>query len=226
MTALRILAALTLMIVATSADAKEDYVYGPPPDWAHYRQLGEAAVRAALPDQASWQVEWPNGYVKAGWNHKGPVSGYTTCGVLRATGPVTGHYPLIDFVVVIDRDEVKRIDISPRDTRSLVTVICRMLITQGRIPPASLMATTLADLDVPTLGVTVRPMPEGAYIAAVMPDSAASRAGLVAGTVITRANGIALAGMGAAIAKLLGADTATLALDTAAGGHVEIKRER
>lgn len=39
---------------ATAAYAKDDYVYGPAPDWTRNKQLGDVAVRAALPDW--WQA--------------------------------------------------------------------------------------------------------------------------------------------------------------------------
>lgn len=222
-----LLAGVAAALGCSSASAKDDYIYGPAPDWARYRQLGEAAVRAALPDPANWQVEWPNAYVKRAWNHKGSFPGYATCGVLRATAPASGHSPVTDFVIVIDHDAVKTLEIS-KSNSSIVAVVCHSLVQQGVIPLASTMATAAApapsELPVATLGLTIRPMPEGAYVISVASGSPAAQAKLVPGTVITRANGIALAGMGDAMAKLLGADTPTLSLDTAAGGHVEIRR--
>jgi hypothetical protein len=223
-----LLAALAATLACSPVSAKDDYVYGPAPDWARYKQLGEAAVRAALLDQASWEVEWPNGYVKRGWIQHGHVYGYATCGVLHAIRPVTGHDPLTDFVVVIDHDAVKTLEIS-KGNNSKVAIICRSVVQQGRMPPASMMAAAApapADLPVASLGLNIRPTPEGAYVVSVASGSPAAQAKLVPGTVITRANGIALAGMGDAMAKLLSADTPALSLDTAAGGHVEVKPGR
>lgn len=42
--------------------------------------------------------------------------------------------------------------------------------------------------------------------------------------VITRANGIALTGMGAAMTQVLGSAAPILALETAAGEHIDVKR--
>ncbi|WP_174291244.1 hypothetical protein [Sphingomonas bacterium] len=218
--------ALAAMLACSPASAKDDYVYGPAPDWARYRQLGEAAVRAALPDQASWEVGWPNGYVKRGWIQHGHVYGYATCGVLHAIKPVTGYDPLTDFVIVIDHDAVKTLDISNR-SNGKVAIICRSVVQQGQMPPASMMAAPApapTALVVGLLGLEIRAAPEGAYIVSVASGSAAARAGLVPGTVLTRANGISLVGMGAAMATVLGADTPALTLDTATGGHFDIKR--
>jgi hypothetical protein len=221
---LHLLAAAALIAISSKAMAKDDYAYGPLPEWDRYKQLGEAAVRAELPDPANWQIEWPNGYLKAGWSHKGKVDGYLTCGVMRATGPTTSkHYTLTNFAIVIDQDQVKRVDISTRAGNSLVNVICRALVNQGKIPPASLMDRA-ADPVVASLGLTIRPMPEGAYVVTVAPDSAGQRAGITAGTVVTKVNGIVLAGMGVAMNKLLSANTAVLAIETVAGDHLEIKR--
>lgn len=221
-----LLATLAAALACSPASAKDDYLYGPAPDWARYKQLGEAAVRAALPDQASWDVEWPNGYVKRGWIQHGHVYGYATCGVLHAIKPVTGHDPLTDFVIVIDHGAVKTLDISNR-SNGKVAIICRSVVQQGQMPPASMMVTAPSapsELTAASLGLTIRPTPEGAYVVSITSGSPAAQAKLVPGTVITRANGIALAGMGDAMAKLLGADTPALSLDTAAGGHVVIKR--
>jgi len=62
------------LIAAGPAHAKKDeatpYTYGPPPDWAEFKQLAEAAVRARLVDPDSAKFEWPNGYHKGLYNTK------------------------------------------------------------------------------------------------------------------------------------------------------------
>jgi len=40
--------AATAFLTFPSAQAKEDYVYGPKPGWADYKAMGEAALRAQL----------------------------------------------------------------------------------------------------------------------------------------------------------------------------------
>jgi hypothetical protein len=217
------LVAVILALSAPYAAAARDYNYGPPPDWARYKALAEPAIRAKLPDPAKWTIEWPNGYARDVWANWGRYPGYLTCGVLRASEPVPGFNPVTQFVVVIDHDEVKRVDLSSKASNSLVNVMCDMRVSRGMLPPARLMDAP-RNAQVASLGLTVRVMPEGAYVVAVAPASPAARAGLSAGAVITRANGVALAGMGQAMAAVLGVDAPALTLDTAAGGHVEVRR--
>ena len=130
---------------------------------------------------------------------------------------------MTQFVAVIDHDRVQTIDISGRESNSLANLYCAEMIAHGRLPPARLMEQP-HDLQVASLGLTVRPMPEGAYVVAVVAGSAAAKAGLTSGTVLARANGIALGGMGPAMGAVLGSDAPVLALDTAAGGHIEVRR--
>lgn len=206
---------------ASAACAKDSYVYGPAPDWSRYKALGEAAVRAKLPDPDHWAVEWPNGYVQASWHPKQP--GYFTCGQLRATAPVEGGYPTVNFVAVVDHEEVKTLEISDKHSNSRINVICSALTARGRLPPAKLMEAP-QEVTIASVGLTVRAMPEGAYVTAAAAGSPSQRAGLVPGMVITRANGNGLAGLGSAMAKVLDGDVPDLALETAVGEHFEVRR--
>lgn len=225
-----------LLLAATPAAARRDgFDYGPPPDWSEYKRLGEAALRAALPDQEKWAVEWPNGAIPFTWDHKGNYPGYMTCGIMRAIAPVTKRHPVTPFIVVIDRGKVIKVDIGQRASNSLVTQICAKWVATGKLPPARLMEAPVAsasgmapapasDLLIATLGITIRAMPEGAYLLVVTPGAAGQHAGLTRGTVITSVNGIPLAGMGPAMARVLGSDVPTMSIETAAGGRVDLRR--
>ena len=221
------LLALTLFAGSVSAKAKSDYVYGPPPDWVTYKTLGEAAVRKTLPATASWSVEWPNGYIATGWAHGTRVEGYMTCGTLRATTAINGRYPSYPFAIVIDRGEVKTVDYELNMRNNGARFICDALVSHGVLPPADLMAhgsvvsgqasqqqqTTIA-----ALGLTVTAVPQGLYVATVAAQSTAAAAGLAPGMVITRANGITLAGLGNTAVTVFGTGTTPVAIETAAGG--------
>lgn len=229
-----VLAALSWLALATPAIAKDTYVYGPKPYWTRYKELGEAAVRprladpkirSRLPAVGNWSIEWPNGYMEGGWRHKGRFPGYLSCGRLRAASPVGDRYPVVNFVVVIDHDAAKTVDISGRESNSLVNVMCEALVQKGMLPPARLMDVS-PDLSVTALGLMIRSMPEGAYIVEMTASGPGQRAGLAPGMVITRVNGIALGGMGPAMAKILGSDVPRLDLDTATGGRLVIERPR
>lgn len=219
----RIVLGIGLAILAAPAASKDSYVYGPAPDWSRYKALGEAAVRAKLPHPDHWTIEWPNGYIPAGWQHKGRYLGYLTCGVLRATSEGDGRYPVVNFAAVIDHDQVQTIDISTHERNSLVNVICDEFVRRGRLPPAKLMEAP-QDLVVANLGLTIRAMPEGAYVVAAAAGSPAQHAGLAPGIVITSANGIKLAGLGSAMAKVLDGDAPSLTLETATGAQLEVRR--
>ena len=229
-----VLATLSLLALAAPAAAKDTYAYGPKPDWTRYKEIGEAAVRvkladpkvrSRLPPADNWSIEWPNGYAEGDWRHKGRFSGYVSCGRLRAAEPVGVRYPIVNFVVVIDHDEAKTVDISGRESNSLVNLRCEALVRKGFLPPAKLMNVS-PDVPVAALGLTIRSMPEGAYIVSAVAGGPAQRAGLAPGMVVTRVNGIALGGMGAAMARVLESDVPHLDLDTAIGGRLVVERSR
>ncbi|UZK67335.1 PDZ domain-containing protein [Sphingomonas sp. M1-B02] len=217
------LATALALLTGLPALARDKYVYGPEPEWERYKKLGEEAVRAKLPDPQNWAVEWPNGYAQFIWFHKGKFPGYATCGLLRATVPGQGRRSVINFGIVIDYDQVKKVHISDKSTNSLTNLVCAELVSRGTLPPASVMDAP-KDVSIAALGLTIRAMPEGAYVLAIGKGSAADGTGLTAGTVITKVNGIALGGLGSAMAKILESPAPTLSLETAAGNPIEIKR--
>ena len=216
--------------LAAPATAKDDYAYGPAPDWTRYREVAERAVRERLEDPKiqkrypaipSWSIEWPNGYIRYRWDHKGDFPGYMTCGRLRAPADSEARDRVVNFIVVVDYGAVKKVDIAPRASNDIRNQICTDWVASGKFPPAALMVATL-DMDITALGLTVRSMPEGAYV--VKADEAARRVGLLPGMVLVRANGIALADMGPTLAELLGSDTARLDLETVTGEHIVVTR--
>lgn len=85
--------------------------------------------------------------------------------------------------------------------------------------PARLLSKTEEDI-----ALTIRPMPEGAYVVSAVAGTPAATAGLRSGMLLTHANGIALAGMGAAMGKLLDSDAALWSFETAAGQRIELRR--
>ncbi|USU07850.1 hypothetical protein NF700_12250 [Sphingomonadaceae bacterium OTU29MARTA1] len=216
--------------LSAPATAKDDYAYGPAPDWTRYREVAERAVRERLEDPKiqkrypaipGWSIEWPNGYIRYRWDHKGDFPGYMTCGRLRAPANSEARDRVVNFIVVLDYGAVKKVDIAPRASNDIRNQICTDWVASGKFPPATLMVATL-DMDITALGLTVRSMPEGAYV--VKADEAARRVGLLPGMVLVRANGIELADMGTTLAELLGSDTARLDLETVTGEHLMVTR--
>ena len=230
---------LTALTLSAAAFARDDYVYGPVPDWERYKAVAEPVIRAKLPaaklvDPGNWSIHWPNGYAKLGWRHKGRYQGYSTCGYVQQIVSNDGRYRHVNFVIVIDRDQVQTVDISSHESNSLVNVMCDDLVSRGVLPPASLMSTPIDPANavdqvqtpgtIASLGLTIRAMPEGAYLVAASPGSSAERAGLKPGMVLARVNGIPLAGLGDAMTAVLGADTPLLSLETVTGQRINVRK--
>lgn len=214
-------ALLAMATTLSPAQAKNDYVYGPKPAWTDYQALGEAALRAQLPNPEAWKIEWPYGYVSGRWRHKGAHRGYMTCGLLRTDRPVDGR-AVIQFLTVIDHGKVSIADIGQKDPKTVVNYWCGLMISKGALQPASQMEP--AELTIASLGLTIRPMPEGAYVVSAAANQPGQAAGLSAGMLLTRANGIGLAGMGAAMGKLLESDAAAWSFETATGQRIDVRR--
>lgn len=212
--------AAAAFLACAPAQAKDDYVYGPKPDWTEYKALGEAALRAKLPNPESWRIEWPYGYLQGKWRHKGSHSGYFTCGLLRNDKPLDGR-AVIQFLTVIDHGQVRIADIGQKDPNTIVNFWCRLAFSKGVFPTVSQIEPT--EFLITKLGLTIRPMPEGAYVVSAADDAPARAAGIRSGTLLTRANGISLAGMGSAMGKLLDGDAALWSFETATGEQVEVK---
>lgn len=213
-------ALMAAVAMISSAQAKDDYVLGPQPAWSEYKAMGEVALRAQLPNAAAWKIEWPYAFVPGKWRHKGTHRGYMTCGLLRTDQPMDGR-AVIQFLTVIDHGKVSIADIGQRDPKTVVNYWCGLMISKGALQPASQMEPT--ELSIASLGLTIRPMAEGAYVVSAI-DGPARQAGIAAGTLLTRANGIALSGMGSAMGRLLESDAAAWSFDTATGQRIEVKR--
>jgi hypothetical protein len=209
-----LLAILAAALLSNAAHADQlPYTYGPKPDWTRYKALGNATMRATLPEPDRWLISWPHGYIATGWlqRKEGRFLGYLSCGLLEDRAM---REPVRMFAIVVDYGQVKTIEIANRN--NLVKLICGNLIEQGKLPPASAMEQP-ADIAITRLGMTIRAMPDGATIVAITSDAPAARSGLVTGMTITQANGIALAGMGNAMVAVLDASTPMLSLTTATG---------
>lgn len=211
--------AVFLVTGATSAAApkrEDNHLYGPAPEWEHYRSLAEAELRSRLIDPESGRITWTGGYYKGEFKmfFRGRTAGYVACGTINAKNRMGGYVGAVAFVTVIDYG---RVLFAEMDEPSGVEINNRCLQAQneGLIPPLpESAATTTSTTDpaprakikaVTASGLVLRSMPEGAYIGGVAPGSAAEYAGLKPGMVVTAVNGIPLAGMGGAMVALINA---------------------
>ena len=223
------LALTTLLASASTVTfARDGYAYGPPPDWAQYKAMGEAAVRALLPVTERWQIDWPNGYKQGAWPMKGKPHGYVTCGfvrTVRADGSILDSHP---FAVIIDQGAVKGVDYKPSPGNSIANLLCAGLNRSSAFPPASSMAAPASgagDTATPTtLGIAIRPIPEGAYVTSVTAGSPAAIAGLKPGMVVASVNAVPLAGMGDAMVKVIDAAGLGATLTLVDGKTVKLNR--
>jgi len=198
-------------------------VYGPPPDWARYRELGEAAIKARLVDPESARISWPNGYMKGGYKpFLAPrVYGYGTCGLVNSRNRMGGYVGDTPFVVVIDYDRVVYSEIDSANGRGLLAEGC----TAMPLPPVSEMPNASTTGGAGGSGLSLTAVPDGAYVAAVEPGTVAARAGLTPGMVISHVNGVAIRGLALDMVRELIARSEGKARLTVIGGRmVEVEQ--
>ena len=181
------------------AQASDGHFYGPAPEWEEYRQMAEAHIRAQLIDPDSARINWLGSYYRGEFKIMlgGRTYGYVACGTVNSKNRMGGYAGSTPFVVVIDYGRVllSRIE-------NWIDYECSQLQQQGKFPPLPASGVSGAPA-ANAAGLALRPMPEGAYVSAVTPGSAAASAGLKAGMVITSVNAIPLAGMDAGMLRVI-----------------------
>jgi membrane-associated protease RseP (regulator of RpoE activity) len=142
-----------------------------------------------------------------------------------------GYVGRTSFVVVADYGRIlfAELDIKPG---GMIAEQCTAAQRAGLLPPLSATdGSTEMSVGSPTTappsvdaatGLTLRAMPDGAYISAVSPTSAAARTGLKPGMVISSVNAIPLAGMGDAMLKVVGAAGPDATLTLVGGTSVKL----
>jgi hypothetical protein len=196
-----------------AAQNEAGHVYGPDPGWAKFRAIGEKAVIEHLIDPESARITWLTGYSQGAFKPflEARVYGYVACGTVNARNRMGGYTGATTFVVVIDFDRPLFVNVDSRGG-GMNAEICEKDIAEGRLLPtpaevagASTSGHADTGSDISAAGLSVRAMPDGAYVSAVRPGSIAAAAGLTAGMVVMSVNGIPLAGMGDAMAKVIAA---------------------
>lgn len=212
------LAALSIALGSPAlAESKPEHLYGPAPEWEQFRQIAEANILSQLIDPESARITWLGGYYKGDFKViLGPrTHGYVSCGMVNAKNRMGGYVGNTTFAVVIDYGRVLFVELDSRPGGSM-NIECAQLKRDGRLPP---VPTDEAAGEAPATlsGLTLRPMPEGAYVTAVAASSAAALAGLKPGMVISNVNAIPLAGMNEGMLKVIEA-AGTNATLTVVGG--------
>jgi membrane-associated protease RseP (regulator of RpoE activity) len=212
---------------APAAKPLPDHLFGPPPDWSRFRAIAEAGLASRLIDPESARITWLGAAWKGGYKPllAAPVQGYVACGTVNARNRMGGYVGAKTFIVVVDYERVLYADI---DTVSggLIDKQCADAQRSGLMPPLPAM-TPSGDGDARTKppsasGLTVRAMPDGAYVSAVAPGSLAAAAGLKPGMVVASVNAIPLASMGDAMIAVLNAAGPGATLTLVGGTMVRI----
>jgi hypothetical protein len=223
-------AVAALAITSPAAAKKKPEIipdYGPAPNWARYRELGEAAIRESLIDPDSAKFEWPYGYAPSRWTqflHKRPYYGYITCGMVNSRNRMGGYVGATRFVVVIKFDVVLYAALGgPAGSDGMVDWGCAEAIRKGVLPRAPADGPT--DTGQPSFGFRINTVAEGAYVAAIAPGGPAQKAGLTPGMVITHVNGVALKGLSdATIHQILNAAEGDTRLTLIGGASLSLRK--
>jgi hypothetical protein len=113
------------------------------PNWALFRQAGEAAVRKQLVDPGSAQFEWPYGFIYGTWKPllAKRIEGYWTCGQINARNRMGGYTGATYFVVVMDKNaNVSFVDMDSGSKYGLVDAQCAKSIAMLPAAPAQMTA--------------------------------------------------------------------------------------
>lgn len=218
-------AALLAAGTVTAKESRPPHVYGPTPDWQAFRERGERGVFSRLIDPDSAKIMWLGGYHKGGFQPflQRKVEGYVGCGLVNARNRMGGYTGDRAFVVVIDNDLLlySEIDSSENGT---VARQCLTALQGGLLPPVPTASTPAKPSS--ASGLTLRAMPEGAYVSTVAPGSVADKAGLRPGMVIETINAISLQGMGEAMVKVIDAAGTGASLGLIGGKIIKMGEQR
>jgi hypothetical protein len=211
------------------------HTYGPPPSWDKYREIGEIYIKSRMLDPDSAKIIWVGKFFKG--EHKPflqPRSyGYVGCGSVNAKNQMGGYTGASAFVVVVDYDRVLFGDID-KSTAGMVGAACYEYAKQMKFEPlspedkasitssAAPVASSSGQLTSATSGLSLRSMPDGAYISGVAAGSPAALAGLTPGMVVSAVNAIPLSGMGDAMLKIIDAAGSTASLSIVGGRTVKL----
>lgn len=209
--------------------ADEQHVYGDDPGWATFRKIVEAALVARLIDPESAWISWMSGYRKGGFKplFEGRVHGYVACGQVNARNRMGGYTGARTFIAVVDFGRALFVEADTR-ARGMYADMCASQVSAGLFPPLPPEASspTSGEEAAPVAsgaGLAIRAMPEGAYVTAVTPGSAAANTGLTPGMVVGAINGIPLAGMGEAMVKVVAAAGVGATLTLVGGKSVTLQ---
>lgn len=201
---------------------------GPQPNSLQdYHQQGEAAILRGFFDPTSAQFQWDQGIV-GGWFKPvlgAKIPGWWTCGLVNGKNRMGGYVGFRRFVVVMNAGKIVYAQTGDGSEYDFLSMQCNQAIQKGILPAPTAQAVAVSDPSTPRLGLNFTAVSEGAYISSVSEGYPAAQAGLLAGMVVTKLNGVALRGFDqATITKLLTAAEGEITLDVIGRGEVKLRR--
>lgn len=196
--------------------------YGPAPTWERFQELAEQAVRDRLIDPDSAKFKWlggpQQGFYKPMLAKR--INGYYACGLVNARNRMGGYTGDSYFIVVIDYDQVLYVQIA-QNTYSLLGEQC----AKAALPPPFVTLQNEPARPKANYGVAFFTAPDGIRVDRVFPGSPAERAGIKAGMIITRINGLVLRGLTQDMAQRMLANlTGNAVLELDSGAMITLER--
>jgi hypothetical protein len=224
-------ATLALSTAAKKPEAPIDP--GPQPTEEQLHQAGERAILAGFFDPSSAQFQWDQGIAGGYWKPvlQGKVQGWFTCGLVNGKNRMGGYVGFRRFVVVMNNGRVVYSATGDGGNYDFVSMQCQKAAQQGLFPPPGSNASVAAGSpvlapDAPRFGFDIAAVPDGAYVSTVIPGTAAAKAGLLQGMVITKMNGVALQGFDRGTTeKILRGTEGELTLSIVGRPDMKMKRE-
>ena len=185
-----------------AAQTASEHLYGPAPPWEEFRRLAEADIRAQLIDPESARFTWAGSYYRGELKVLlgARTQGYVGCGTVNSRNRMGGYVGATPFAIVIDYGRVLYSQIDRP-----IGYDCVRLQQAGKFPPLPDGGEASSPAASNAVGLALRPMPEGAYVSAVVPGSVAAAAGIKPGMLIASINAIPLAGMDEAMLAVINA---------------------
>jgi hypothetical protein len=234
-----VLLGCAVLICATASQAKtpqQPIDPGPRPTDQEFVKKATQALLSSFFDPASAVIEWPYG-LHAGYAGSKKNVGWWTCGRVNAKNRMGGYVGFRPFMAVMNNGSIIYTNVAESNGFSFVGAGCENALKTGLLPKTPLVTKAASEPVVAPapatpvsgfasmLGLQFSDDANGVRIEMVTPGSVADAAGLKAGIVIQKVNGVSLASLEFGIkAKLFEAADAGATLTNSDGLDILMRR--
>lgn len=209
---------------------------GPQPTIEEFQAQAAAVVVQGFFDPSSAVFQWDRGIIGGYWKplFQAKIPGWFTCGLVNGKNRFGGYVGFRRFVAVMRDGRIVYSAVGDGEEIDVVTAQCNNTINKGILPPVQSASDTYLQSggqpsqipsDRPQFGFSTAAVPDGAYIARVVPNSSAEKAGLTSGMVISQVNGLSIKGLGgASITSLIHGAGDEIILTVIGKGEVKLVR--